>query len=600
MSRVSSTRRSTGRLDFVLLAGRKSSSLLSYQAESEAGGTVHRRSSRRRSSSSFKAAWVVIPSPAPERSYTDLGAVREDGGAVLPMQCLQDLPSRSFTGDSAASALAQEPYVLTESPKQMATELPELASEGSADAVSVKDAGDAEPRVATTYSHMRHTNTSGGSNISTGRRTPKRKALLIGVQKIREPNSPTPKEPAEELVSGVMDAGGTPRGSNSTKKRKKKDVVGAHRDVEGMRKLLIKVYHYDADDITVLIDNDELGHVQPTKDVIRLATLPGMCVQEISCSSFVVAGHGGQEDSDPDDVHPEEDEKDEFIITSDGDKIKDNELRKRLVDDLPIGSSLNAFFDCCHSGTLLDLFHHRCNRVWVPWCNKGTRRTRSHWEIIRRKVACEQLSVFDAVKFLEKLSRPDAPSGAAVDMMKSIRSTLDTTMESNGSEPPVNAHGENSAFESDIIYGDLSNKDLRRAQVMSPEPMFCDGFCRGNGHFRMDDSGRLTAKVICLSSSKDAQMTWEDGKGNSMTQHLIKILKKNPNPTYKKLLTDVSHAIHGMYTGLHTKARAYKKDAARYKETHKEFEIHPAEMHNFQNPQISSHYPLDMSLTFSP
>ncbi len=42
-----------------------------------------------------------------------------------------------------------------------------------------------------------------------------------------------------------------------------------------------------------------------------------------------------------------------------------------LVDNLPIGASLLAIFDTCHSGTLLDLNHYACNQVWYPWCNNG-------------------------------------------------------------------------------------------------------------------------------------------------------------------------------------------------------------------------------------
>lgn len=152
MSSVSPTRRSTGRLDFVSPAGRKSSSLFSYQAESDAGGAVRRSLSKRRSSSSFSAAWVVLPSAAVERSHPDLVAVSEDSRAVPYRQCSRDLPPRSFTGDSAASALAQELTVLSESPKQMVTELSELAGDGSADAVSVNDGVDGEPRTTTTCS----------------------------------------------------------------------------------------------------------------------------------------------------------------------------------------------------------------------------------------------------------------------------------------------------------------------------------------------------------------------------------------------------------------------------------------------------------------
>lgn len=86
---------------------------------------------------------------------------------------------------------------------------------------------------------------------------------------------------------------------------------------------------------------------------------------------------------------------------------------------------------------------------------------------------------------------------ATVDAMKSIRSTIDTIIESKGKEPLNNAHEDNLSlvnFENDITYGILSHMDLRRGQVMSPEPMFCHGFCRNDHHFMMHD--RPTAKVV--------------------------------------------------------------------------------------------------------
>ncbi len=36
---------------------------------------------------------------------------------------------------------------------------------------------------------------------------------------------------------------------------------------------------------------------------------------------------------------------------------------------------LQAVFDTCHSGTMLDLPHYYCNSVYVPWQSKGDRRT---------------------------------------------------------------------------------------------------------------------------------------------------------------------------------------------------------------------------------
>jgi hypothetical protein len=70
------------------------------------------------------------------------------------------------------------------------------------------------------------------------------------------------------------------------------------------------------------------------------------------------------------------------------------ELKEILVDPLPVGCTLivsgslfrvcfripicyvpQVIFDASHSGTMLDLPHHHCNSVYVPWQSKGRRRT---------------------------------------------------------------------------------------------------------------------------------------------------------------------------------------------------------------------------------
>ena len=65
--------------------------------------------------------------------------------------------------------------------------------------------------------------------------------------------------------------------------------------------------------------------------------------------------------------------------------ILDNKLLKMLVDPLPVGASLTAIFDSCHSGTLLDLDHYLCNNVYYPWTNVGRRRYMTKWLNVRRK-----------------------------------------------------------------------------------------------------------------------------------------------------------------------------------------------------------------------
>jgi len=93
---------------------------------------------------------------------------------------------------------------------------------------------------------------------------------------------------------------------------------------------------------------------------------------------FYYAGHTAQQPCEEDD---EEDEKSECILPCDskplnvegGDSSKqyyencilDRDLKKHLVDRLSSKSRLVAIMDSCHSGTLLNLPHHRCNRVYA-------------------------------------------------------------------------------------------------------------------------------------------------------------------------------------------------------------------------------------------
>ncbi|KAI0261895.1 caspase domain-containing protein [Gloeopeniophorella convolvens] len=88
--------------------------------------------------------------------------------------------------------------------------------------------------------------------------------------------------------------------------------------------------------------------------------------------TFLYSGHSDQQPAggDPDE---EEDGQDEVIITSDEQRIIDN----ILVMPLPVDCSLLAILDTCHSGTMLDLPHHHCNNVYVPWQSKGERRTQT-------------------------------------------------------------------------------------------------------------------------------------------------------------------------------------------------------------------------------
>jgi hypothetical protein len=94
--------------------------------------------------------------------------------------------------------------------------------------------------------------------------------------------------------------------------------------------------------------------------------------------------------------------------------------------------------------------------------------------------------------------------------------------------------------------------------------------------------------------------------------------ERDPHPTFKDLLTHVSHGLHKMTVPFHQQARTYRKNVKlwqrhqnmtkrqsnstddvaankkkrRQKKTKAVSEGFVLEMDNFQNPQLSSHRPL--------
>lgn len=69
--------------------------------------------------------------------------------------------------------------------------------------------------------------------------------------------------------------------------------------------------------------------------------------------------------------------------------ILDYVLRQALVVSLPSRCKLVAVFDTCHSGTLMDLYHHGCNRAFAPWNAKSRRIKRKFgetWSRIAKRI----------------------------------------------------------------------------------------------------------------------------------------------------------------------------------------------------------------------
>ncbi len=131
---------------------------------------------------------------------------------------------------------------------------------------------------------------------------------------------------------------------------------GCINDVRRLQNFLIGVYGYKPQDMVVLTDDSRDPISLPTKsNIIRGMKWLVNNAQPNDSLVFHFSGHGGQTiDHDGDEV----DGYDEVIYPVDFRKrghIVDDRMHDIMVKPLRPGVKLTAIFDCCHSGTVLDL-----------------------------------------------------------------------------------------------------------------------------------------------------------------------------------------------------------------------------------------------------
>ncbi|KAI9456400.1 peptidase C14, caspase domain-containing protein, partial [Lactarius psammicola] len=371
---------------------------------------------------------------------------------------------------------------------------------------------------------------------------------------------------------------------------------GPHDDVDRFRKLLTgtwsytsfrpfpsttvlipETYEYRPEDITILKDDPNLPDLSHPTRVNMLRELERLVSDAVPGDSFVFlySGHSDQrlaiEDSE------EEDNQDEMIITSDEQFILDNELNDILIP-LPIGCSLLAILDTCHSGTLLDLPHHHCNSVYVPWQSKGTRRTLTMQNNNVRRQATDFTksrspgqpfpliaTIMDSQEPSDRSARPPsriddgASEGRSVDQRESSPAA-----QSRETRRPR----ERSLFPS-------------QPRSASPESIYvCSGWC--------DSDNNPYPSVISLSACSDLQRAWE-GPNGSLTTVVCNYLKTHSRPSYQALMSHINFQLHDNALELHKYTRYQKKKATRGNGD--DFD---GELDNFQEPVLSSLAKLDM------
>jgi hypothetical protein len=126
------------------------------------------------------------------------------------------------------------------------------------------------------------------------------------------------------------------------------ELFGCINDVNNIKNKIQKEYKFN--NITILTDNTTK---KPTKINI-LNSLKNLLINSKSGDTllFFYSGHGTQT---IDKNNEETDKLDEVIVPLDFKYIIDDELNNIIYNNLKSGVNLFTLFDCCHSGSILDL-----------------------------------------------------------------------------------------------------------------------------------------------------------------------------------------------------------------------------------------------------
>lgn len=139
------------------------------------------------------------------------------------------------------------------------------------------------------------------------------------------------------------------------------ELRGCINDVKHVEKFLL-TQGFQKSEMKILIETDSNPENHPTRKNIINAI--GWLIKDNNSKSRLFMHYSGHGGSVRDVSGDERDGRDETICPLDYAKngqIIDDDLRGLLVDPLVKGSQLTAIFDCCHSGTALDLrYNYQC------------------------------------------------------------------------------------------------------------------------------------------------------------------------------------------------------------------------------------------------
>ncbi|KZT37040.1 hypothetical protein SISSUDRAFT_1120573 [Sistotremastrum suecicum HHB10207 ss-3] len=306
-----------------------------------------------------------------------------------------------------------------------------------------------------------------------------------------------------------------------------------------LRDLLIEKYSYAPQDIVLLLDDPSGAYMHPTYDNIidnMIDLVDG--AQPGDRFVFYFGGHGWQvETTDP----SEDDHLDELLLpcdfTTTNRLIVDNDVYNILVKWLPQGCRLMGLFDCCHSGTSMDL-RYNYQAKYTPG--------EEHPFSISS----------DAGKVLLTRGRAKAI------FQQAVRGTYARNISGlhDGNPRWNNLIAGSSAGKSKAISKSVmkENKFVRAALAQRLQETLRK---RSNQNPTTETNARhMTSDqplgftfpvVLSLGACNDSEISVEGHKGEAMGALLIKYLRKNPSAT----ITDV---LEQLYRDLEPYVQGYK------------------------------------------
>jgi hypothetical protein len=292
----------------------------------------------------------------------------------------------------------------------------------------------------------------------------------------------------------------------------------AHEDAESLKRLLIsdKFNYPEANVILMKHDAEHPKHLWPSRANI-LEQIAKM-VSNASANDqffFYYSGHGSQVTCKH---HTETDGKDEVIYAYTGRYIVDNKLRKALVDPLPRGSTLFALWDSCHSETILDLDHYKCNKLLSGDAVKTPPKS------LKERFLPDFVSRPRTHRHQSAINQQPRPRGRAGNPSLTLNSILMRPQSPSSWLPRM--------------FIDNSPSALRR--VLSPVSWFkCTGDCH-----KMKPEEQEVAHVVSLSACRDNEYAYDDNETRgTVTKFFIECVSQDPKPSLFTLLTHIKDRV---------------------------------------------------------